>query len=54
MVQSQLATLPRLIESRCRELPAAVRARMEQASVEEMDRWVMRVLEADSLDAVFE
>ncbi len=54
MVQGQRTTLLRQLESRFPGLPAAVRARVERASVEEMDRWVMRVLEADSLEAVFE
>ncbi len=54
LADGQRATLLRQLESRFRGLPAEVRARVEQASVEEMDRWVMRVLEAESLEAVFE
>ncbi len=54
LVDGQRATLLRQLESRFHRLPAAVRARVERASVEEMNTWVMRVLEAESLEAVFE
>jgi hypothetical protein len=46
--------LERLLTRRFGALPVAAQTRLEQASLEEMETWLERVLDADTLTAVFE
>jgi predicted transposase/invertase (TIGR01784 family) len=46
--------LERLLTRRFGALPASAQARLEQANLEEMETWLERVLDADTLAAVFE
>ena len=43
----------RLLEKRFGPLPDAVQQRLQNATPEELEHWAMRMLEVDSLDAVF-
>ncbi|MCA8954395.1 MAG: Rpn family recombination-promoting nuclease/putative transposase [Planctomycetes bacterium] len=45
--------LLRLLERRFGELPAGVRTRVRTASIEDLDAWALRVLDAPALAAVF-
>jgi predicted transposase YdaD len=45
--------LRKQIELKFGELPAWVDERLKQASDEQLDTWVARILTADSLDALF-
>jgi Putative transposase, YhgA-like len=47
------STLVRLLERRFGEVTASVRARVEQARLEEAARWIDRVLDAPTIDDVF-
>ena len=45
--------LLKLLRLRFAEPPADMEQRVREASIEELDRWVERVLSAESLDDVF-
>ena len=45
--------MSRLLEKRFGPLPAAIQQRLQDATPEELEDWAMRMLEVDSLDAVF-
>ena len=53
-VQGRASILNRLLERRFGSLPATVRERLRSASVRELDTWGDAVLEAPTLEAVFE
>lgn len=44
--------LLRLLRHRFRRVPAAARARIDDADVADLDKWALRVLEAKRLDDV--
>ena len=44
----------RLLEKRFGPLPAAIQQRLQNATPEELEHWAMRMLEVDSLNAVFQ
>lgn len=48
-----VAALRRLLERRFGPLPDQVLTRLQTAEIAELDRWLDRVLDADSVDAVF-
>ena len=50
----ELQTLQRLLTKRFGPLPEAVQVRLSTASREEIERWLDRVLDAQTLDEVFE
>jgi len=52
--QGQARTLARQLTRRFGPLPAEVRARLEQATPDQLDLWADRVLDAPTLQAVLE
>ncbi|HCO76785.1 MAG TPA: hypothetical protein DIT50_01065 [Rhodocyclaceae bacterium] len=50
----ELQTLQRQLTKRFGPLPEAVQVRLSTASREEIERWLDRVLDAQTLDEVFE
>ncbi|MEY6432344.1 DUF4351 domain-containing protein [Thioalkalicoccus limnaeus] len=52
--QGRAALLSTLLVKRFGPLPEAIQARLGQATPEQLDHWGERVLEAATLDAVFE
>jgi len=53
MESGQRDLLLALLRRRFSEVPAEIEARIAKASVEALQRWGMRVLDAGSLDEVF-
>lgn len=53
MQQGKAILLERLLTKRFGPLSESVRTRLSNASVEELDRWAERVLDAPTLDAVW-
>ncbi len=51
--QGKLAVLKRLLTRRFGALPGQILALLEKASPVELERWIDRVLDAESLDEVF-
>ena len=51
--EERRSLLLRLLAARFGELPAAVTARVGDATADELGQWVIAVLTAPSLDAVF-
>ena len=49
----RLEVLNRQLERKCGPLSDETRARLSQGSPEDIDRWTDRILEADSLEALF-
>jgi len=49
----ELQTLQRLLTKRVGPLPEAVQVRLSTATREEIERWLDRVLDAQTLDEVF-
>lgn len=54
MQQGEALTLIRLLRRRFGEIPVGVEQAIAQASLEQIDHWLDRVLDAPTLDAVFE
>ncbi len=52
--QGKSDLLSRLLYQRFGELPAWANSRLQQASVQELERWSLRVLDAQRLERVFE
>ena len=52
LLRGKLAIIRRLLELRFGPLPSHVHARLENASVAELDAWTERLLSAASLDEV--
>jgi len=52
--QGEFHLLSRLLHQRFGELPAWANSRLQQASVEQLERWSLRVLEAQRLEQVFD
>ncbi len=53
-VRGRASILNRLLERRFGHVPSVVRARIRSASVHELDAWLDAVLDAPTLEAVFE
>ena len=53
VTQGRVELVLKQLQLRFGELPADVRARVEAASIEDLDLWAERVLTATELDAVF-
>ena len=53
MAQGRASSLSRLVERRFGPLSAAVESRIAQASPDELDEWLDKVLDASSLEAMF-
>ena len=51
--KGEAKSLTRLLERRFGSLPAAVKARIDGADLDQLDAWIDRVLDATSLEAVF-
>ncbi|MDV7398098.1 DUF4351 domain-containing protein, partial [Arthrospira platensis SPKY1] len=51
--QGEVTILARLLSRRFGPLDARTRSRLEQASLEELERWSERILDAGSVDEVF-
>jgi hypothetical protein len=51
--RGEVNILKRVLERRFGPLPESIRARIDSADVESLDRWVDRLDAAGSLDAVF-
>ena len=51
--EGKAETLLSLLRKRFGEVPAATRKRVLAASIADLDRWVDRVLDAETLAAVF-
>ncbi len=51
--EGKLAVLKRLLTRRFGALPGQILALLEKASPVELERWIDRVLDAESLDEVF-
>ncbi|MGL1835180.1 DUF4351 domain-containing protein, partial [Rhodocyclaceae bacterium SMB388] len=49
----EVAVLARLLTRRFGPLDDATRSRLEQGTLEELERWSERILDAGSLDEVF-
>ena len=54
ILQGEAALLRRLLVRRFGALPSWAEQRLEQANLEELERWAERVLEAQKLAEVFE
>jgi predicted transposase YdaD len=52
--EGEISLLERLLFKRFGPLPPATRARLAQASTDQLERWAERLLDAQTLDAVFE
>lgn len=52
--EGRAEVLLKLLQLRFTELPSTVEDRVRQASSEEIDRWVERVMTAQSLDDVWD
>ena len=52
--ETQIDTLLRLLEKRFGPQPATLRQRLDGANTEQLDAWILRVLDADSVEAVFQ
>ena len=52
--EGQSAILARLLRHRFKRVPRPFQARLADASVAELDTWADRVIEAPTLEAVFE
>ncbi|MCK9507510.1 MAG: DUF4351 domain-containing protein [Pigmentiphaga sp.] len=53
-VEGEVNFLRKQLQRKFGPLPAAIQQRLEQASAEELDTWLINILEADSLEAVFQ
>ena len=53
-VEGQIRTLSRLIERRFGALSDALRARLESADLVTLDLWTDRVIDAKTLDEIFD
>ena len=53
-VRGRASVLNRLLERRFGSIPATVRKRVRSAAGDELDAWLDAVLEAPTLEAVFE
>ena len=51
--QGEVALLQRLLVRRFGPLPDAVRVRLSSASLDQLETWAIKVLDAESLDDVF-
>jgi len=51
--EERCSLVKRLLEKRFGPLPDAIQQRLQNATPEELEHWAMRMLEVDSLDAVF-
>ena len=54
LAEGEAKSLARLLQRRFGPLPAAVRSRIAAASVDELDDWTDQVLDAPSLEAIFD
>lgn len=52
--QGEVALLQRQLSRRFGPLPDAVRARLTSASIDQLETWAIRVLDAESLNEVFD
>lgn len=52
--QGQIKLLTALLRQRFGEVPAWAMARLQEAEPAQLERWALRVLEAGSLEEVFE
>lgn len=52
--QVEVALLQRQLSRRFGSLPDAVRVRLISASIEQLEIWTIRILDADALDEVFD
>jgi flagellar biosynthesis/type III secretory pathway protein FliH len=52
--EGELTLLLRLLRKRFGELPESAHARLEQASMEQLEHWAEQLLQADSLEALFD
>lgn len=52
--ETQVNTLLRLLEKRFGPQPTTLQERLNRASTEELDAWILRVLDAESAEQVFE
>ncbi|MGB3965658.1 MAG: DUF4351 domain-containing protein, partial [Planctomycetota bacterium] len=52
-VETRIETLLRLLGKRFGAVPAAVRRRIRGATTSDLDRWIDRILDAESLREVF-
>ena len=53
LAKGEAKSLTRLLERRFGPLPAAVKARVDGADLDQLDVWIDRVLDAKNLNAVF-
>ena len=53
IAQGRARSLARLVQHRFGPLSAAVESRIAQASTDELDEWLDKVLDASSLEAMF-
>jgi hypothetical protein len=54
LVEGEARIVLRLLQKRFGELPDSVRARLEHAGPEQLEWWTERLLEVESLDALFD
>ena len=52
-VKGEAKSLTRLLERRFGPLPAAIKSRVDRADLKQLDAWIDRVLDVQSLDAMF-
>ena len=52
-VEGEAKSLTRLLERRFGPLPAAIKSRVDRADLKQLDAWIDRVLDVQSLDAMF-
>ena len=52
-LKGEAAVLTRLLTRRFGPLDASVRSRLDQATLEELERWSDRILDAATLDEIF-